>query len=219
MSIEHEHGHGPDAEYRFFVYDPQDGEFTYFKTAELRDEGAKVVIDLFLDDGWDELVEQVAAGELTHLCVQVDREDRPPEDELDDNLCDRDGKHWGEAEYACNYALEALPPAPVAPLVVPDVILPSVAVEGAEVVIRIDVDTLCHAVTMADNWPTDDKGESCATIVDRPLFVKELMNELQRENEQGATPLHFLFDEAALAAIETGSEAVEFHEDAEEDDE
>lgn len=214
-----EHSSTPDAEFRYFVYCPNDGDFTYYKSAAERDKGADMVIQRYLDDGWDEMVEQVVAGELTHTCGQVGREDRPAESELDAEQCDADGKHWGEWDYTCNYDLIALPAAPVAPLVVPDLILPSAAVEGDELVIRIDVDTLCHAVTMADNWPTDYKGESCATIVNRALFVKELMNELQRENEQGATPLHFLFDEAALAAIEAGSEAVEFHEDAEEDDE
>jgi hypothetical protein len=101
----------------------------------------------------------------------------------------------------------------------PELILPSVTVEGDELVIRITLDTLCHAVTMGDQWPVQFNGESGATIVDRPLFVKELMGELQRENEQGATPLHFLFDEAALAVIEAGTESVEFHEDEEGDEE
>lgn len=36
----------------------------------------------------------------------------------------------------------------------PDLILPSVAVEGDELVIRITLESLCHSVTMADNWPT-----------------------------------------------------------------
>ena len=99
-----------------------------------------------------------------------------------------------------------------------DLILPSVTVEGDELVIRITLDTLCHAVTMADNWPTDYEGKSMATITDRPLFVKELIGQLQNENEQGATPLHFLFDEAALAVLNAGTEAVEFHEDEDEDE-
>lgn len=98
-----------------------------------------------------------------------------------------------------------------------DLILPSVTVEGDELVIRITLDTLCHAVTMAGNWPTDYEGKSMATITDRPLFVKELIGQLQNENEQGATPLHLLFDEAALAVIEAGSEAVELHEDEDDD--
>lgn len=95
----------------------------------------------------------------------------------------------------------------------PNLIFPSAAVEGDELVIRVTLDALCHGVTMGDNWPMQNNGESGATIVDRDLFVKELIGELQRENEQGATPLHFLFDEAAEALMENGSEAIEFHED------
>lgn len=98
-----------------------------------------------------------------------------------------------------------------------DLILPRVTVEGDELVIRITLDTLCHAVTMGDQWPVQFNGESGATIIDRPLFIKELIGQLQNENEQGATPLHFLFDEAALAVIEAGSEAVELHEDEDDD--
>lgn len=100
----------------------------------------------------------------------------------------------------------------------PALILPAVTVEGDELVIRITLDTLCHAVTMADEWPTNYEGKSMATITDRPLFVKELIGQLQNENEQGATPLHFLFDEAALAVLDAGTEAVEFHEDEDEDE-
>lgn len=99
-----------------------------------------------------------------------------------------------------------------------DLILPRVTVEGDELVIRIHRDTLCHAVTMGDNWPTDYKGESGATIVNRELFLKELAAQLLKENEQGATPLHFLFDEAALEIIEDGGESIELHEEEEEDE-
>jgi hypothetical protein len=100
----------------------------------------------------------------------------------------------------------------------PELILPSVKREGDELVIRINVDTLCHSVTMGDNWPIQGDGTSGATIVNRELFVKDLIGELLNENEQGATPLHFLFDAAAEALIENGSEAVELHEDEDDDE-
>lgn len=98
-----------------------------------------------------------------------------------------------------------------------DLILPSVAREGDELVIRIHVDTLCHAVTMGQNWPVHGDGTAAATIVNRSRFVTELAAQLLREDEQGATPLHHLFDDAALAIIEDGGESIELHED--EDDE
>lgn len=100
---------------------------------------------------------------------------------------------------------------------VPAVIEPSVMVDGDELVIRIGTDALLHAVTMSDHWPVDYKGESLATITDRALFVQEIADELQRGNEQGATPVHLLFDEAAEAAMEAGTLAVEVRD--EDDDE
>ena len=99
----------------------------------------------------------------------------------------------------------------------PDLILPTVAVEGDDLVIRFNIDSLCHSVTMGDNWPVHGDGTSMATIIDKGRFLLELGAQLLNENEQGATPLHLLFDEAALAVIEDGGESIELHED--EDDE
>lgn len=99
----------------------------------------------------------------------------------------------------------------------PDLILPRVTVEGDDLVIRFAVDQLCHSVTMGDSWPVQFNGESGATIVNRPLFLQELTHELLREDEQGATPLHHLFDAAALEVIEQGGESIELHEDEEDE--
>lgn len=93
-----------------------------------------------------------------------------------------------------------------------DLVLPKISVEGRDLVIRIDTDTLLHSVTMADSWPTDYAGQSLAAIVDRPLFVQEIVDQLQHEDEQGATPVHRLFDEAADEAMNAGSQAVEIRE-------
>lgn len=98
----------------------------------------------------------------------------------------------------------------------PALVLPRVAVEGDELVIRITTDTLLHAVSMSDHWPVDGQGQSLVTVTNRALFVQEIADQLQRENEQGATPVHLLFDEAAEEALEAGSEAVVYRE---EDDE
>lgn len=103
--------HSPDTEFRFFVFDPNDSDFTYYRTAEDRDKGADQVIQSYLDDGWDEMVEQVVAGEMTHFCGQVGREDRPADSELDENQCDGEGTYWGEWDYTCNYDLLPLEPA------------------------------------------------------------------------------------------------------------
>lgn len=106
--------HTPCAEYRFFVYCPENAEFYCFASAAERDAYSETVIDAFLDDFWDENVERVVAGELTHTCAAYGRQERPPEHEIDEGGSDLDGVDWPEGvEYRCNYALEALA-APVA---------------------------------------------------------------------------------------------------------
>jgi hypothetical protein len=62
---------------------------------------------------------------------------------------------------------------------------------------------------MADTWPAkNEDGEPCK-ILDRAQFLKELVGELERDDEQGATSIHLAFDQAALGVMESGSEAVE----------
>lgn len=96
----------PDAEHRFFIYDAQNGEHSYFATAAERDQYAEYVISLYLDDGWDEMVEQVIAGELTHLTHQVGRVERPPAEEIDKEGYDREGRRWEPSwTHYCDYAL------------------------------------------------------------------------------------------------------------------
>jgi len=105
--------HSPDAEHRFFIYDANNAEFYYFATAAERDQYSDVVVHHYLDDSWDETVEQVVAGEISHAVEQIDRQDRPDDSELDENGCDGAGTYWSpEWSHICNYAL--LPVVPVA---------------------------------------------------------------------------------------------------------
>ncbi|RCL23004.1 hypothetical protein C6A77_19390 [Pseudomonas sp. AFG_SD02_1510_Pfu_092] len=98
--------HSPDAEHRFFVFDAMDGDHYYFKSAAERDQYAEYMIGNYMDDGWDESVEQVMAGELTHLARQTNRVERPPAEELDAEGCDREGRHWRQGwAYYCDYEL------------------------------------------------------------------------------------------------------------------
>jgi hypothetical protein len=85
----------------------------------------------------------------------------------------------------------------------------SVSIEGDHLVIRIGIDCLCNITEMAVTWPAkNEDGEPCK-IIDRKQFLKQLAGELEREDEQGATPIHLAFDQAALGVMESGSEAVE----------
>lgn len=105
-----------DAEHRFFVYDAQDSEFYYFATAAERDQYSDSVIQAYLDDSWDDTVEQVVAGEVTHAVEQVGRQERPDDSALDENHCDAEGTYWSpEWSHICNYALLPLDAPAVSP--------------------------------------------------------------------------------------------------------
>lgn len=102
------------------------------------------------------------------------------------------------------------PTAAAQPAGLPDV-LPTVAVEGDQLVIRITTECLTHAVTCFSQWPVNEVGEPIR-IINKPLLVQEIIHELQREDEQGTNPMHRMLDEAALAALNNGSEAVDYDE-------
>ncbi len=88
-------------------------------------------------------------------------------------------------------------------------VLPTVAVEGDQLVIRITTECLLHAVTCSPEWPMNYTG-SPITIDNGPLLIQELIHELQRENEDGTNAMHRLFDSAALDAVNNGSQAVSY---------
>lgn len=90
----------------YFLYDPENG-FETFETEEKRDAEAKASIESYLsdDEGWDELVEQIFTGVITHSANKVNVKKRPGDSELDENACDEEGMYWGDFEYTCNYEL------------------------------------------------------------------------------------------------------------------
>lgn len=69
--------------------------------------------------------------------------------------------------------------------------------------ISIGVGTLAFAVQSSDNqWPEDQY------IKDPRLFAKEFSHQLNQEEEDGTTPVHLMFDNVALEALEQGAESV-----------
>lgn len=90
-------------------------------------------------------------------------------------------------------------------------VLPTVAIEGDQLVIRITTECLLHAVTCSLEWPVNEAG-SPISVNNGPLLLQEIIHELQREDEQGTNPMHRMLDEAALAALDNGSEAVDYEE-------
>ena len=88
---------------KYFVYDPENGFETYATKEECEKE-ANELIQSYLQDGWDEGVENVVSGIITHKATQTDREEKP--EELDDEECDEEGVYWGYFDYRCNYKLK-----------------------------------------------------------------------------------------------------------------
>lgn len=83
----------------------------------------------------------------------------------------------------------------------------SIAIEDEQLVIRIGVECLLNAIPLAGTWPINSDG-SPVEILDREQFLKDLICELERENEQGANVLHLAIDQAATEVTEQGYESV-----------
>jgi len=83
---------------------------------------------------------------------------------------------------------------------------------GGLLTVSIGVSALCTAVKAAPCFETDLEGEP--EITDEDIFVRAIVAELEREEEDGTTPLHQIFDHAAGKAIEEGAEGVRFPGDA-----
>ena len=104
----------PCKEYRFFLYDPNDG-ITFWKTEEERDKAAEDAIDSYLDYEWSDEVSGVVAGVVTHRTVEIDRVEKVGQ--LDEDGYDEAGQYWpgSDYDYTCNYALKPFTTTPTEP--------------------------------------------------------------------------------------------------------
>jgi hypothetical protein len=80
----------------------------------------------------------------------------------------------------------------------------SVKVEGGRLVISIDVALLAFAVQNGPKWPGDYH------VPDVAEFAKEMARQLQKEEEDGTTIVHRMFDTAADEILEWGGDGVEY---------
>lgn len=82
-------------------------------------------------------------------------------------------------------------------------------IEYGSIVIRVDIATIQTVM---------DGGYSCNAyperykVTDTAAFAKEIVRELNSEDEEGTTPIHKLFDAAINEAINQGAQHVELHE-------
>jgi hypothetical protein len=98
--------HIPAQDRPYFVHDPEGEGFSFFANEKERDEFADHCIQAYLDDGWDEEVENVVAGVITHVATQTGRLNRPPEEEINLDGEDGEGNDWSHGfDSVCNYKL------------------------------------------------------------------------------------------------------------------
>lgn len=74
------------------------------------------------------------------------------------------------------------------------------------IVIRLPVDVLPDALKQN---PRDDSYYD-TKICDLTEFARDVVRELNKEEEDGTTPIHSLFDDAMSAAIDNGSVGIDY---------
>ena len=80
-------------------------------------------------------------------------------------------------------------------------------IENGELRISIGVDTLCFAVETGRGYGLGD-----ITITDKQVFIQDILNEINREAEDGSTMVHQMLDKATSDAIENGAQGAEYSE-------
>jgi hypothetical protein len=82
-------------------------------------------------------------------------------------------------------------------------------IEKGLIVIRVPVSVLPAALKQN---PRDDSYSDYA--ITNPMgFARDVVRELNREAEDGTTPVHLLFDRAMAEAIDQGSEHAAHHQE------
>jgi hypothetical protein len=89
----------------------------------------------------------------------------------------------------------------------------AVSIDGGELVIRIGLNTLAHAIASGNDLHEYDErsGDYLRrfAVTNPYVFAQDIVIELQREEEDGSTPLSHLFDQMGQYAIEEGSTGVD----------
>lgn len=93
----------------------------------------------------------------------------------------------------------------------------TVRVEDDQLVIRIGLAVLADAPRQHNDWRNDDD-EPRLTVTDATVFANEIVAALQREEEDGTTPVHVMLDDAITYVVEQGGEGIELGEDSADDE-
>lgn len=96
----------------------------------------------------------------------------------------------------------------------------SVAIEDGALVIRVGIETLRVAAEtsndpgMHEYEVTDDGGVfKHPKVVNAAEFARDIVRELEFEQEDGSTPVHLLLDAAMAAAADSGSAGILWWDD------
>jgi hypothetical protein len=87
--------------------------------------------------------------------------------------------------------------------------------EGDDIVIRVPLSAIPFAAEVAfgeANYDCDEFGFPRMVVTAVRTFAYGMLRELNREAEDGSTPIHLLLDKAIIGAAEQGTEGLEQHE-------
>jgi hypothetical protein len=102
-----EKSYNPKVGFEFFYSDPCGDGLVYFKSEQERDDAVNEAVHGYLDDGWNEEVENVTVGKITGEAAKVDVKIRPSD--LDEDNCDEEGVYWdSDWDYTCNYEIKPI---------------------------------------------------------------------------------------------------------------
>lgn len=89
--------------------------------------------------------------------------------------------------------------------------------KAGAITIRISASSLKLAAQRCPKLETYDEetGDFLLPKIDAKVFAKEVWRELVREQEDGTTPVHLLFDNAFEQACEQGAEGIRMPGDSE----
>ena len=85
-----------------------------------------------------------------------------------------------------------------------------VEIAGGRLVISIGVDVLCFAAENCNRFYDGENDKYTLKITNKTKFAKEVARALEREEEDGTTPVHLLLDAAFESAVEDGCEGVKY---------
>lgn len=81
-------------------------------------------------------------------------------------------------------------------------------ISKGKIVIELNIANLAHEAVVPDCL-CDGEFRPSVKIVNARKFARDFVAELNREEEDGSTPVHALFDAAFVAAVEQGADGME----------